>query len=502
MPRILAIDWDRLEARALLVHAGPTGSSIAGAWSVSLAAADAATPGPREIGAKLSGAIGNAVSANATTLVGVGRDQVQMVLLNLPPAPLAELPDLVRFQAERELTSLGPDAALDYIPLSGDATTPHQVLAAALSASGVTEVRQLSEAVGVEPARITLRATAAASFVARRVGANPNDVTLVVNRLTDEADLTVLADDHAVLIRTVRLPIPSEIAGRARALAGEIRRTIAAVRQQLGERQVSRVILCGIAAEAGDAANLAGDLKLPVEVFDVVDNAPAGLAKTGLSPESLARFAAVMGMALGEADRREPVVDFLHVRRRTNERKFTRQHALAAAAAALVLLSFILVLWKRSHDLSSEIARLNAETTAKQNEFKTLKFDQAVAQAASIEKWLATDVNWLDEFEVLSKRWRPEPLDSKTYPVADDAVISQLVAFRPPGNEAVGGRIALQAVARSPQVVATLEARLRDKSHLVQPGGGRMDNSVPGYLWAFPLTIDVVPAADAEEAAP
>src|SRR5262245_62102607 len=141
MPRILAIDWDRLEARALLVHSGPTGSSIAGAWSVSLAAADGATLAPREIGSKLGGVIGNSVSANATTLVGVGRDQVQMVLLNLPPAPPAELPDLVRFQAERELTSLGADSALDYIPLSGDATTPHQVLAAALSASGLTEVR-------------------------------------------------------------------------------------------------------------------------------------------------------------------------------------------------------------------------------------------------------------------------------------------------------------------------------------------------------------------------
>ena len=155
-----------------------------------------------------------------------------------------------------------PESALDYIPLSGDATTPHQVLVAALSAGGVTEVRQLCEAVGVEPDRITLRATAAASFVARRLGAGADEVSLVVNRLTDEADLTVLVGEQVVLVRTVRLPDPSEVAGRARALAGEIRRTIAAVRQQIGDRQVSRVILCGIAAEAGGAASLAGDLGL------------------------------------------------------------------------------------------------------------------------------------------------------------------------------------------------------------------------------------------------
>ena len=111
-----------------------------------------------------------------------------------------------------------------------------------------------------------------------------------------------------------------------------------------------------------------------------------------------------------------------------------------------MLLSFVFILWKRSHNLSSEIARINAETTAKQNEFKTLKFDQAVAQAASVEKWLATAVNWLDELDRLSREWRPEPLDSKKYPVADDAVISQLVAFRPPGNESVGGRIAVHEI--------------------------------------------------------
>ncbi len=502
MPRILAIDWDRLEARALLVHAGPTGASVVGAWTASLASADAAASTARAIGARLGAVIGGAASANATTLVGVGREQVQMVLLSLPPAPPEELPDLVRFQAEREFTSLGAEAALDYIPLSGDATTPHQVLAAALTATGIAEVRQLCEAVGVEPDRITLRATAAAMFVARRIGAGESEVSLVVNRLTDETDLTVLVGDQVVLVRTVRLPDPGEVAGRARALAGEIRRTIAAVRQQLGEQQVSRVILCGIAAEAGGATSLASDLGLSVEVFDVAANAPAGLAKTGVPAESLARFAAVMGMALGEADRRPPVVDFLNVRRRVTERKFTRQHGLTLAAAGMAILLIGVVLWQRSASRSRQLAAINAETAAKQNEFKEQQFDKLLAESASVKRWLATDVNWLDELDRLSIEWRPEPLDSKKYPAAEDAVVTQLIALRPPGNNAVGGRMALQAVARSPQVVATLESRLRDEEHQVDTGGGKTDRAVPGYVWSFPLTVDVVPALEAEETAP
>jgi hypothetical protein len=502
MARILAIDWDRLEARALLVHAGATGSTVVGAWTASLSSADGTVLGAREIGTRLAAAIGGAASGNVTTLVGVGREQVQMVLLSLPPAPPEELPELVRFQSERSFTSLGDDAALDYIPLFGDATTPHQVLAAALAGAGLVEVRDLGQAIGVEPDRITLRATAAAAFVARRLGAESSDVSLVVNRLLDEADLTVLVGDQVVLVRTVRLPDATETAGRARALAGEIRRTIAAVRQQLGDRIVGRVILCGNASEANDAASLATELELPVEMFDVAENAPPGLAKTGVPPANLARFGAVMGMALGEADRRDPVVDFLHVRRREQRQRFTRQHLLAATAAGLALLFFALVLWQRSASLSREIYGLNTQTAELEAQFKQQQLDLTIDRAASIDRWLATDVNWLDEFDRLSRTWRPQPLDAKDFPMADDAVVTQITAYRPPGNQSQGGRLAVQSVARNQAAVATLEKRLRDDEHRVATGGGKLDSSVPGYGWSFGLTMDVAPTQSAAEATP
>ena len=502
MPRILAIDWDRLEARALLLHAGATGSAVAGAWTASLSSVEGTVLSAREIGSRLAAAMGSAASGNVTTLVGVGRDQVQMVLLSLPPAPPEELPELVRFQAEREFTSLGDDAALDYIPLSGDATTPHQVLAAALAGAGLAEVRELCQAIGLEPERITLRATAAASFVARRLGAGSSEVSLVVNRLTDEADLTVLVGDQVVLVRTVRLSDSTESAGRARALAGEIRRTIAAVRQQLGERIVGRVILCGNASEAADVATLATDLGLPVEMFDVAENAPSGLARTGVPPGSLARFGALMGMALGEADGREPVVDFLHVRRRKQRQKFTRQHLFAAAAAAVMLLFFGLVLWQRSASLSRELNSLTTQTAQLDAEFKQKQLGATIDRAASIDAWLATDVNWLDELDRLSSKWRPERLDAKKFPLADDAVVTQITAYRPPGNQSQGGRVSVQAVARNQTTVATLERRLRDGEHRVATGGGKQDSTVAGYGWSFGLTMDVAPSDDSAGTAP
>src|SRR3954451_19167004 len=154
MPRILAIDWDRHEVRGILISAGATGTSVTGAWTAPLATADPAGLSGKQIGARLAAAIAGQISGKVTTLVGVGRDHIQIKLLSLPPAPPEELPELVRFQAERELTALGADAALDFIPITGDAQTPHQVLAFALNPAGMNEAREVCEALGVEADRI------------------------------------------------------------------------------------------------------------------------------------------------------------------------------------------------------------------------------------------------------------------------------------------------------------------------------------------------------------
>lgn len=499
MPRILAIDWDRLEARALVLQSGATGTSIAGAWAVPLSSQEGAAPTVEQVGAQLASVLAGQVSGGVTTLVGVGREQVQMVLLSLPPAPPEELPELVRFQAERELTSLGDDAALDFIPLSGDTLTPHQVLVSALAGAGLKEVSDICQAVGVEPDRITLRATAAASFVARRLAAEANEVSLVVHRLTDEADLTVLVGDQVVLVRSVRLPVPSETAARRRALVGEIRRTLAAVRQQLADQQVDRVVLCGTAAEASDAPNFSEEVGLPVELFDVADIAPSGLERASVSRDAVPRLAAVLGMALGEADRRRPVVDFLNVRRRPEPRRFTRTHAMAGGIAAVVLLLVGLFLWWYSGRTARDLRRVNIEVAGLETEFSTNNYGQSVAHAAAIERWLSTDVNWLAELERLSRQWRPEPLESEQFPVETDAIVTQFTAYRPPLTGVPGGVVDVQAIAKSAAAIAPLEQRLRDQAHRVSTGIGKQDSSVPSYGWSVNLRVNVAAETSDEE---
>ena len=354
---------------------------------------------------------------------------------------------------------------------------------------------------GVEPDRIPLRACAAAALVHRAAVVAADQVALIVNPLTDEADLTVQAGDKVVLMRTVRLPDISQAEARQQALVGEIRRTMAAVRQQLADRKVEQVIICGI-AQCGRSETdiLAASWKCPSRCsIQPHMRRPASLARRACRKPG--RFAAVLGMALSEADRRPPIVDFANVRRRAAARRFSRVHALAAAAAAVVVLAVGLYLWRQLANPARELAELESRIRDVQSQADQYK--DVTAQAAAVERWLATDVNWLDELEQFARRVRPQPLSAKEFPVNDDVVITQLTMLRPPGTEAVGGRMDVQAKAKSDAAVRDLEQRLRDEKHRVTPGGGQKDNTVPGYPWSIDLQVHVAqPSADNAEATP
>jgi Tfp pilus assembly PilM family ATPase len=508
MPRIFAIDWDRNEARALVLQSGPTGTSVAGVWSVPLEAGDAPAPSGKQVGAKLAEVMGSDAVGKAITIIGVGRDNVQIKLLSLPPAPDDELPDLVRFQAEREFTALGTEAALDYIPLSGDEQTPHQVLAVALSPAGITEAREVSQAAGVEPDRITVRALATVSLVLRSGAVDPNSVALVVNPLNDEADLAVVDEGKVVLIRTVRLPDAEQLVARQRTLTGEIRRTIAAARQQSADRPIDLVLLCGNASAVDQIAGLGEDLGVTAKMFDPAAHAPGGLTGMRIPPQSLARFSAALGMALSEADRQPPIVDFLNVRRKAEKQRFNRTHAMAVAAALVILLGFGALQWRRYHVVASELTQVRQQIVDEKTNIE--KFRSQMNQADAVADWKANDVNWLEVMRKLSEGLRPKPInrDAKAnaadpFDVNSDVVVKSLMLTHPSDSKVDGGTVHLaHAVARENTAINALAARVgqdpRFKVTLSNIRSG--DTSVPNYPWAFTLTIAVEPRDELAEA--
>src|SRR6185312_12329442 len=129
-------------------------------------------------------------------------------------------------------------------------------------------------------------------------------------------------------------------------------------------------------------------------------------------------------------------------------------------------------------------------------EAQTAMYKKVTEQAAAVDHWLATDVDWLDQLNEFAHRVRPEPLAAKDFPVADDTVITQVTLLKPPGTNPTGGRMDVQAVAKNSAAVSSLEKRLRDGEHKVSTGGGKLEKSLPGYDWSFDLDIRVPAASD------
>jgi Tfp pilus assembly PilM family ATPase len=516
MARILAIDWDRKEARALVLSSGPTGTSVAGVWAARLDTSEGAPLNGKQIGARLAEVMGADAVGKATTIVGVARDNVQIKLLNLPPAPDNELPDLVRFQAEREFTTLGSEAALDFIPLSGSDTTPHTVLAVALSPAGINEAREVSQAADLEPDRITVRALAAVSFVMRAGTVDSTGVALVVNPLADEADLSVVDAGRVVLMRTVRLPDSEQAVARQRTLSGEIRRTIAAARQQAADRPVDKLVMCGSSAGIDKIDGLGEDLGIPVMLFDPVTNAPAGLTGTRVPAESLSRFSAVLGMALSEADRKPPIVDFLNVRRKVEKQRFTRTHVIAAAAAAVLVLAAVAAMWRQSASVSSQLVALQEQIKRQEAELKN--YGPHLEQHAAVAKWKATDANWLEVLARVSETLRPKQTvfnasqyqDYQTVIASDplayskDVFVKSLLFTKPAALNAQGGEVQLrQAIARDRIAAIDLQSRVRSdpRGFNVKMGEQKEDRSIPNYTWGFSMNVSVEARDESVDAA-
>lgn len=495
MARLLALEWDAREARLVVARTSGKSVEVEQAFTVSLGeAGKASAEGPPadgawaegapaegvpvgsggvELGARLAAACRQRNVGRCQALVAVPRGKIELRVLQVPPAPDEELPELVRFQALRQFTSLGEDWPLDFVSLHSADPQQVRVLAAAVAPPVVDEVRQICEAVDSPPTSLVLRPFAAASFYSRFVAADR--CRLMVELFNEEADLNVVAAGQVLLLRSVRLPAR----GRDTALVGEIRRTLAAARNQLGDQIVEAVMLLGGEAELGALPEvLREQLKLEVESFDPLDGAQlAAEARRDLADRS-GRFAALLGMIYDEAEERRHGIDFLKPRQRPQPPSRKRHYVAAGLAAAALLLMLIGMVGWQLRSYSSRLADLQRESRDLDGPVKTA--EQLRAEVAVIDAFAAGDVNWLDELHELSQR----------FPGADEALVDVLTfSTRTEG----GGLAYLEGYVRDPAVIEKMESQLRDARRQVAGSGTTFDERQPEYRWQFKERIVILP---------
>jgi Tfp pilus assembly PilM family ATPase/Tfp pilus assembly protein PilN len=484
MARYLALEWNEDEAR--LAVAGSQGDAmvVEHAFTVNLRCESADASGPADFGKRISEALSARGIARQESLVAIGRTSIELRQLTIPPAPDDDLPDMVRFQALREFNAMQEDWALDFMPIDDDPTQPRTVLAAAIAPDQIAQIQQTCQSAGLRAKRLVLRPCGAASLFSRRHSEGRFRVRLLVDVLAEEADLTVMIDRKVIFLRTARLPAdPLAAPDGIPALAGEIRRTIAAVQNQLGGRIVESIVLCGSGDEHGKLAEtLDQRLGMPVTLFDPFEGLKLeGELVRGL-PEHAGRFAPLLGILQDEILHEHPSVDFLHPRRRPPPPSRTRPMLyLAAALTAVVGLIFTVVTvrqWKLRGELDSVRNQItDADLLIKEMEAAKKTVDE-------VDKWRGNDVVLLEEM-----RWLAEKL-----PSAEKVKLTE-IGFK---QGQYSGDIHLQGFAASSEAVGDLERKLSDSTHQVVPIKQNAVGEAP-YPYKFDNTIRIGQKSAARE---
>jgi Tfp pilus assembly PilM family ATPase len=490
MARYLALEWDDREARVAVAQTSGGQAVIEHTFTVDLLPRDADdSSAPTDIGARLSAAMAARGVGKVQTLVAVGRASIELRLMSLPPAPPDDLPEMVRFQAQREFNSLGENWPLDYLPLSGDENTPNEVLAAAISPELVTSITEICESADLRPRRMVLRPCAAASLLQRRPMKDEAKVRLLIDVLGDEADLTALVQGNVVFMRTVRLPGGGDSPHQRTALLGEVRRTMAAVQHQLGGDRIEVIHLCGDRdAHAELAAHLEEQLPVLADVFDPLDGLQLGRELRRERPAQPGRFAPLLGMLVDEAEGVRPAIDFMQPRRKPEPKSRRPVGILAGAAAAVLILALAAKIWMGVRALDSDIEYAKNQLDDLNEQIEAAEDnDAAVAQ---IKQWKASDVVWLDELAWLSEN----------LPESRDATLRSAHFAANQRDEAV---IMLDGRVRESSVMEELQQGLRSPSRLITPRtDSPMDREESGYSWEFKSDIKLRGAPPAPGSSP
>ncbi len=481
MARIIALDWDRREARCVVASSLGGKRRILAAKSVAMVDWAQAGPSRSQVGDTLRAVLDQAGAGRGIVLVGVDRANVELIHLTLPPAKPHELPELVAMQVFAQSQTPEEDAIVDFLPLGPAAegsdrvaTNPVPVMAAVLSKSHMATVQAACAAAGLKPNRVLLRPLAAASLLARRLSPHQGTCFLVCP-LGSEADLAILVDGRVVFQRTVRLPEEVGEETIAQRLAAEIHRTLMVAQQGVvNGNPVDQLFVFGSEEEHAllveairNELNLAAHV---IDPFDIVDGPEDG------PPQRPARFAGLLGMVLDEADRTH-AVDFLNPRRPPPRADRRRIAAVLVAAALLALAGVGYSTWSDIAAADEEIARLTAEIKERDKLLDSTAEARAVVRA--VRAWESGAIVWLDELRDLCVR----------LPSARDLVVQRMTMALDRGG---GGGIELTGTARDPQVVVRMEQSLRDDYHEVRSKRVQERES-KGYAWTFESSISVAP---------
>ena len=489
MPRAIALKLDSQTATAIVARLHGRRVAIDGVVRVAI---DGDEPSLKSAAERLARQLDRLGAAKLPVVAALGRSALAWQVLELPPAPAADLPDLVRMLAQRDLTIADDGLGFDYLPLSGSDSTPWKVLAVSATSGELQRVQQICA-----DGRLSLTAIVPEPFgwpaLMEAVGADPQRAAAAERLQIGVAGATAVlwsgGGSSLAAIRSALLPHQSNAsdssapdrATTVAVLASEIRRTLLSLSGERSTATASPTL--EVIAERGDelAEELSRALKQPVHgrcLADLLefadDDATGGLAAAEVAP--------LAGLAAAASSSRQPPLDLFHPRRRAAPPSRRRTYALAAVAATAAAAWAAFGLWRNLQAPLAAAAATEAELKLMEPELASRAIDEK--QAAAIQNWLDEGSHVLLSLDAAGRALRPKTMAESDYPVDQDVLAAKFVV--------ANRKTTLSLSARKSEAVLPAEERLRKAGFTVDSSGPLEFSSkiVADYPVTVTLTVE------------
>ncbi|MCA9135398.1 MAG: hypothetical protein KDB00_01530 [Planctomycetales bacterium] len=463
MPKKIALDYDSSELRIVVANCSGTRVQVTDAKVIPIA-------DNGSVSEKLRAYITSENLQKTETLVAIGRGKAELRELQLPPVPDEELPDMVRFQAIRSFASASDRAIVDFL-VTNRTSESRTLIAAAVAPGDLDRVRELCSTSELVPKRVALRPLTAASLYLRT--SKPPTICVMIDLLTDDAEIVIARDGKVIFVRTVRLP--SEERHRSGAIASELHRTMVAC----GETSTpGRIVVWGNkAVHTDDIAAIEETIGCKdvqaVNPFDLVD---LQFDRAAL-PQHVGRLAPLVGLLAGDENAADTLIDFLNPRQRPVEEpdRLRRILMIGGPIAAVFLLGFLV--YRQFAEWDRKIANATTEVNLLLKPSELAK--ESIERTEKVDAFLDGDVNWLDELRRLAEK----------VPPSDKFIVRSISGVS--DTRRGGGTLRVESAVTDPAVINEMEESLRDQQHSVVGKGSQEQKGQDAYKWTVTESVSV-----------
>ena len=152
------------------------------------------------------------VKGDATLIVP--RELIEIKTISVPRIDPDELPDVIRFQAQRQLVNMTDSWSLDYVMLpQAPGQEMQTALVGAISPANLAEMDRAAAAAGLQFTRIVFRSIEIARFALEHANLTNERACMIVCVSESNADILILRDKRVIQVRGTRLPTEPEPAG-------------------------------------------------------------------------------------------------------------------------------------------------------------------------------------------------------------------------------------------------------------------------------------------------